>query len=213
MQIRQELSAPRQWRLPLAVAITFCLIVSGLNPFDRITWLMEVAPVMIVLPLLVATERRYPLTSLLYVLIALHALVLIVGGTYSYARVPAGFWLQEWLSLSRNPYDKIGHFMQGLVPALVAREIFLRGAYVSGRKMIAFLAICVALAISAVYELLEWWAAVSLGQGADDFLGTQGDPWDTQSDMFCALLGASVTAFFLSRWHDRQLTGLTGPKT
>jgi putative membrane protein len=213
MHTLPPLASPRRWRAPLALAITGCLIISGLAPFDRTTWLMEVAPVIVVLPLLLATERRYPLSSLLYVLIALHALVLIVGGAYSYARVPAGFWLQDWLTLSRNPYDKIGHFLQGLVPALVAREIFLRGAYVSGRKMVAFLAICVALAISAAYELIEWWAALSLGQGADEFLGTQGDPWDTQSDMFCALLGATVAIAVFARWHDRQLAALSGKTT
>jgi putative membrane protein len=194
----------------LAAVVMVSLVLSAVAPYERSTWLMEVAPVLIALPLLWATRRRYPLTTLLYVLIALHALVLIYGGAYTYARVPLGFWLQEGLGLSRNPYDKIGHFMQGFVPALIAREILLRGGHVSGRRMLAFLSGSVALAISASYELIEWWAALGLGQGADAFLGTQGDPWDTQSDMFCALLGATVALGLLARWQDRQL-GLAKP--
>ncbi|MBI5846349.1 MAG: DUF2238 domain-containing protein [Nitrospirae bacterium] len=166
---------------------------------------MEVAPILIVWPVLAATYRRLPLTSLLYGLIFVHAIILMAGGAYTYARVPFGFWLQDLLSLSRNPYDKIGHFAQGLVPALIAREIFLRGSYVSGRKMAAFLSICVAMAISAWYELIEWWAALALGQGAEEFLGTQGDMWDTQSDMFFAFLGASAAIALLARFHDRQI--------
>ena len=152
-----------------------------------------------------------PLTTLLYACIFIHAMVLILGGTYSYARVPLGFQLQDFFNLSRNPYDKIGHFVQGFVPAIVAREILLRGGYVRGRHMLAFLVICIALAISAVYELIEWGAALLLGQGADEFLGTQGDPWDTQSDMFLALIGATVSLAFLSRLHDRQLERISSP--
>jgi putative membrane protein len=164
-----------------------------------------VAPVLIAVPVLAMTRRRFPLTTLLYVLIAVHALVLILGGTYTYARVPLGFWIQDVLDLGRNPYDKIGHFMQGFVPALLAREIFLRGGYVVNRRMAAFLSVCVALAISAFYELIEWWAALALGQGAEEFLGTQGDPWDTQSDMFLALIGAMVALVTLSAVQDRQI--------
>ncbi len=189
----------------LAAIVVGALIASGVAPYDRITWLMEVAPVLIALPLLYATRRSYPLTALLYVLIAIHALVLIGGGAYTYARVPLGFWLQDLLGTMRNPYDKIGHFLQGFVPALVAREILLRGDWVRGAKMTAFLCVCVALAISACYELIEWAAALAMGQGADEFLGTQGDPWDTQSDMFMALLGAIAALLLLSSWHDRQL--------
>lgn len=195
-------------RAGLAAAVVLALAVSGLAPYDRATWLMEVAPVLVVLPLLVATRRSYPLTTLLYVLIAVHALVLIGGGAYTYARVPVGFWLQDLLGTARNPYDKIGHFLQGFVPALAAREILLRGAYVHGRRMTALLCVCVALAISAAYELIEWAAALLLGQGADEFLGTQGDPWDTQSDMFMALIGAGVAMLLLGGRHDRQLTAL-----
>lgn len=192
----------------LAGIVVAALIASGIAPFDRLTWLMEVAPVLIALPLLVATRKTYPLTTLLAMLIAAHALVLIGGGAYTYARVPLGFWLQDLLGTGRNPYDKIGHFMQGFVPALVAREILIRGAHINGRRMTAFLCVCIALAISAVYELVEWWAALWMGQGADEFLGTQGDVWDTQSDMFMALIGATLAIGLLSGWHDRQLARL-----
>jgi len=191
-----------------AGAVIGLLILSGWNPYDRGTWLMEVLPVMIALPILWATYERFPLTSLLYALIFLHAAVLILGGTYTYARVPLGFQLQELFDLSRNPYDKIGHFFQGFVPVLVAREILIRGQYVRGRRMLAFLVVCIVLAISATYEFIEWGAALVLGQGADEFLGTQGDPWDTQSDMFLALIGSTVALLSLSSMHDRQLQRL-----
>jgi putative membrane protein len=167
-----------------AVVLVGLLVLSGIRPYDRMTWILEIFPVLVALPLLLATHRRLPLTTLLYGLIFVHALVLMMGGAYTYARVPLGFWLQDLLQFDRNPYDKIGHFFQGLVPALVAREILIRGGYVRGRHMLAFLVVCVVLAISATYELVEWAAALALGQGADEFLGTQGDQWDTQSDMF-----------------------------
>ncbi|PKO82597.1 MAG: hypothetical protein CVU19_00525 [Betaproteobacteria bacterium HGW-Betaproteobacteria-13] len=191
----------------LAAAGVCCvlLVVSGIEPYDRATWLMEVAPVLIALPTLFLTHRRHPLTDLLYGLIFVHAVILIVGGAYTYARVPLGFWLQDVLATGRNPYDKIGHFAQGLVPALLAREILLQGGRVSGRRLAGFLSVCVAMAVSAWYELVEWGAALLMGQGADEFLGTQGDPWDTQSDMFMAFLGALVSVLLLARWHDRQL--------
>lgn len=191
-----------------AFILLLILIYTGLSTADRLTWLMEVMPVIILVPLLLATHARYPLTPLLYTLIFFHAIILMVGGLYTYAKVPIGFDVQEWFGLSRNPYDKLGHFFQGLVPALAAREILIRGGYVRGRKMIAFLVCCVALAISALYELIEWAAALSLGQGADEFLGTQGDVWDTQSDMFCALLGALFTVLILQYWHTKQLLKL-----
>ncbi|UCV02844.1 DUF2238 domain-containing protein [Dechloromonas denitrificans] len=192
----------------LVAIVSAALIVSGIAPYERLTWLMEVAPVLIALPLLLVTRKSYPLTTLLYLLIAVHALVLIGGGAYTYARVPFGFWLQDLLGTVRNPYDKLGHLLQGFVPALVAREILLRGAYVNGRRMAGFLCICIALAISASYELIEWAAALWMGQGADEFLGTQGDVWDTQSDMFMALIGSSTAIALLSGWHDRQLSRL-----
>jgi len=190
-----------------AAALTALVVVSGVAPFDRITWAMEVAPVLIALPLMVATHRRFPLTTLLYVLVFAHAVVLIAGGAWSYARVPLGFWMADVFDMDRNPYDKIGHFMQGFVPAIVAREIFLRGAYVQGRKMLAFLSICVVMTVSSCYELVEWGAALALGQGADEFLGTQGYAWDTQSDMFFALIGSCTAIMLLSRLHDWQLAG------
>ena len=181
------------------------LVASGVAPFDRATWWMEVAPVIILAPLLVVSHRGFPLTRLLQVLIAAHALVLIVGGAWTYARVPFGFWLQDVMGFERNPYDRIGHFMQGFVPALAAREILLRRAVVRGRGWLFFIVSCICLAISAVYELVEWGAAVAMGQGAEAFLGTQGDPWDTQSDMAMALVGAVCAQLALGRWHDRQL--------
>ena len=196
------------WLPWLALPVIAALLISGIDPFDRATWIMEVAPVLIVAPVLALTRQRFPLTALLYTLIALHALVLIYGGAYTYARVPLGFWVQDLFELGRNPYDKLGHFMQGFVPALAAREILLRGGFVSGQRLAGFLSVCVAMAVSAVYELVEWWAALALGQGADEFLGTQGDVWDTQSDMFMALLGASLAMFMLARWQDRQMASL-----
>lgn len=199
----------RSVRTPLllvaVVVIVGFLVASGWAPYDRATWIMEVVPVFIALPILLLTYRRFPLTSLLYCGIFVHAMVLMVGGAYTYARVPLGFELQELLHLDRNPYDKIGHVLQGFVPALAAREILIRGQYVRGRSMLAFLVVCIILAISATYELIEWGAALVLGQGADEFLGTQGDPWDTQSDMFFALLGAISALLCCSRMHDRQL--------
>ena len=194
-----------------AVTLVFVagLVLSGIRPYDRTTWVLEVFPVVVALALLWATRERFPLTTLLYTLIAIHGIVLMAGGAYSYARVPLGFSIQEAFGLSRNPYDKIGHFMQGFVPAMLAREVLVRGSYVHGRKMLAFVCICIPLAFSAFYELIEWWAALSLGQGADEFLGTQGDPWDTQSDMFMALLGAITALLLLSRPHDRQVERLS----
>ena len=191
-----------------SIVLIALLALSGARPYDRTTWLLEVFPVVIALPLMWASYRRFPLTSLLYACIFLHALVLIAGGAYTYARVPFGFQLAEIFSLGRNPYDKIGHFFQGFVPALVAREILIRGRHVQGPRMLWFIVICIALAVSAAYELIEWLAAVVMGQGADEFLGTQGDPWDTQSDMLCALVGAVTALLLLARAHDRQIRGL-----
>jgi putative membrane protein len=199
-------------RAPLLVAlvlvVTAALVISGIAPYDRPTWLLEVFPALIALPLLAVTYRRFGLTTLAYCLVAVHALILIYGGAYTYARVPLGFMLQEWFELARNPYDRIGHFAQGFVPAILAREILLRTSPLRRGKWLNFLVVCVCLAISASYELFEWAAAVVLGQGADEFLGTQGDPWDTQSDMGMALIGAIAAVALLSRWHDRQLAAL-----
>lgn len=201
-----------QHRTKLLVIATVVLLgliaLSGLLSYDTATWVLEVVPVLIAFPILWLTYNRFPLTTLLYVLIFVHAVVLIVGGTYTYARVPFGFQIADILGLQRNPYDKIGHFMQGFVPALIAREILVRGNYVNGKKMLAFIVVCMVLAVSATYEFVEWGAALALGQGAEDFLGTQGDPWDTQSDMFFALIGAVVALTMLSGVHDRQIEQL-----
>ena len=194
-----------RFHLALAAAVLAVLAWSGIAPYDRVTWWMEVAPALVALPLMAATYRSYRLTDLLYALIAVHCVILMIGGAYTYARVPIGFDLQQWFGLSRNPYDKIGHFAQGFVPAMVAREILLRGRYLAPGKMLAFVVISIVLAISAAYELIEWGAAVALGQGADEVLGTQGDPWDTQSDMFTALIGGVAALLTLTRLHDRQL--------
>ena len=201
-------SARTIWLILASVATLALLTLSGWRPYDRATWIMEVLPVMIALPVLWLSYRRFPLTTLLYACIFIHAAVLMLGGAYTYARVPLGLELQDLLGLGRNPYDKIGHFFQGFVPALAAREILLRGNYVRGRRMLAFLVVCVVLAISATYELIEWGAAVALGQGADAFLGTQGDPWDTQSDMLLALIGAVTALTLFSRLQDRQIERL-----
>ena len=193
-----------------SVVLVLLLGVSGVHPHDRLTWVLEVFPIVVVLPILFLTYRRFPLTTLLYALIFVHAVVLLVGGHYTYARVPVGFAIAKLFGLQRNPYDKIGHFAQGLVPAIAAREILVRGRYVRTRGMLAFVVISIVLAISASYELFEWASAVSLGQGANDFLGTQGDPWDTQSDMFFALVGGGAALLGLASYHDRQIDSLRG---
>lgn len=181
------------------------LLASGWQPFDRATWWMEVAPVLIALPLLWLTNRQFPLTSLALALIAIHGLVLMLGGAYTYARVPIGFDVQHWLGLSRNPYDRFGHLMQGFVPAIVVRELLRRLGGIRPGGLLTALVLACCLAISASYELIEFAAAQALGQGADAFLGTQGDPWDTQWDMLMCLVGAALGLAFLSRWHERQL--------
>jgi putative membrane protein len=184
------------------------LVLSGLAPRDRFTWLLEVAPVLIGAPLLVVTRRLFPLTPLLYRLIFLHACVLMLGGHYTYAEVPLGFWVRDTLGLARNHYDRLGHFMQGFVPAMLAREVLLRRTPQRPGGWLFTLVTAVALGISALYELVEWWAALIGGEGADAFLGTQGDQWDTQWDMFLALLGAASALLLLSRLHDRQIARL-----
>jgi putative membrane protein len=182
------------------------LVVSGIGPRDRTTWWLEVAPILIAAPILVATARRFRLTPLAYRLIFVHALILMLGAHYTYAEVPPGFWLKDALGLARNPYDRLGHFVQGFVPAIVAREVLLRRSPLEPGRWLTFLVLSVCLAISALYELVEWWAALIGGQGADAFLGTQGDQWDTQWDMLVALLGAAIALLILSRLHDRQIT-------
>jgi putative membrane protein len=192
----------------LLVGVALVLVWSGIGPYDRATWLLEVSPVLIGAPILIATRARFPLSELAYRLLALHALVLMLGAHWTYARVPAGFWMQELFDFSRNPYDRIGHVVQGFVPAIVAREILLRTSPLRRGGWLFFLVTCVCLAISALYELVEWWVAVLAGQAADAFLGTQGDPWDTQWDMLLALSGAIAAQWLLARSHDRSLARL-----
>jgi putative membrane protein len=191
----------------LAVGVA-CLIFSALGAVERGTWLLEVFPLFVAVPLLLATARHFPLTPLAYRLIFLHALILVVGAHYTYAKVPLGFWVQDAFHLARNHYDRLGHFAQGFVPAVLAREILLRRSPLGRGKWLAFLVTCVCLALSAGYEFVEWGAAVLGGTSADAFLGTQGDVWDTQWDMFTALLGAVAAQLLLARVHDRQLTRL-----
>lgn len=200
---------PSSRSLHLTATVSLLLLAfSYFGAFDRATWWMEVAPVLIVWPLLLATHRRFPLTPLLLALVFVHAGVLMLGGHYSYARVPLGAWMQEWFGLARNPYDGIGHLAQGFIPAIAARELLLRKTALQAGGWTFTLVTAVCLAISAIYELIEWVAAVAMGQGADEFLGTQGDPWDTQKDMAFAWLGAMLAQLLLSRWHDRQLKAL-----
>jgi len=184
------------------------LALTAIRPHDYFTWFLEVAPILIAVPVLVATYRRFPLTPLAYRLIFLHALILMVGGHYTYAEVPLGFWVQRALGLARNHYDRLGHFAQGFVPALLAREILIRRSPLRPGKWLFFLVTCVCLAISACYEFVEWWTAVTTGDSATAFLGTQGDPWDTQWDMFMALVGSLTAQLTLSRVQDRQLERL-----
>lgn len=196
------------WLWVLLALWLVALAASGVGPAERGTWFMETLPVMLAIPLLVLTRRRFPLTALLYVLVFLHGLILMLGGHYTYAEVPAGFWVRDLLGLERNHYDRLGHFAQGFVPAILAREILLRLSPLrpGGWLFLCVTAIC--LAFSAFYELIEWWAALALGQGADAFLGTQGDVWDTQWDMFMALIGALTAQLTLAGVHDRQLARL-----
>jgi putative membrane protein len=181
------------------------LLWSGIAPYDRGTWAAEVAPAVIALPILGATIGRFPLSRLAYVLICIHGLILMGGAAYTYARVPLGFWVQDWLDLSRNPYDKLGHFAQGFIPAIVAREILIRQLALPRGRWLAFLVLCICGAISGVYEIIEWQAALWVGDGASDFLGTQGDPWDTQADMLYAFIGAGAALITLSGLHDRSM--------
>jgi putative membrane protein len=194
--------------IALLLLAAIALVVSGIAPRERGTWLLEVLPVLIAAPILAFTWKPFRLTPLAYRLIFLHALVLMLGGHYTYAHVPLGFWLQEVFDFARNPYDRIGHFMQGFEPAILIREILLRRSPLRPGKWTFFLVCCVALAFSAVYEFVEWWVALLLGQGAMEFLGTQGDPWDTQWDMFMCLIGAATALVLFSRIHDRQLARL-----
>ncbi|MDT8444584.1 MAG: DUF2238 domain-containing protein [Desulfuromonadales bacterium] len=181
------------------------LVWSGIQPRDYPTWLLEVLPALIGFVVLAATRHSFPLTRLAYVLILFHCIILMVGGHYTYAEVPLFDWIRDGFELERNNYDKVGHFAQGFVPAIIAREILVRKAVVIGRSWLAFIVVCICLAISACYELIEWWVAIFSSEAAEAFLGTQGYVWDTQSDMLYALIGSIVALLLLSGWHDRQL--------
>ncbi len=195
----------KQEPLLLLAMAAGAVIIAGIHPYDRLTWLLEVLPVLIGAPVLVLTHRTFPLTPLLYRLLFIHALILIAGAHYTYARVPVGFWLQELFGLSRNHYDRLGHFAQGFVPAILAREILLRCAVVAPGKWLFFIVVSICLAFSAFYELSEWWTAVIIGQAAEDYLATQGDVWDTQWDLFLALIGAIMAQLLLTNRHNSEL--------
>lgn len=199
-------------RLRPALLLLFAIALawSAIRPHDSFTWLLEVFPALIGVALLLATHKRFPLTPLLVVLLFLHALILIVGGHYTYAEVPLGFWMQRTFGFARNHYDRIGHFAQGFVPAIVAREILLRRRVIRGRGWLFTIVVCICLAISSAYELLEWIVAVFSGSKGDAFLGTQGDVWDTQKDMALAGVGAVVAQVTLGRWHERQVEEVEG---
>jgi putative membrane protein len=199
---------PAAYEYTLLGIVLAVLVWSGIEPHDRFTWLLEVAPVLIGLPIVIATHRRFRLTPLLYLLLTIHAVILMVGGKYTYAEVPAGFWVQDLLGLARNHYDRLGHFAQGFVPAILAREILSRRSPLRGSRWLGFVVVSICLAFSAFYELIEWWTAAASGEAAESFLGTQGDPWDTQWDMFLALIGAISSLVLLRRLHNRQLASL-----
>ena len=186
------------------------LIWSGIDPADELTWFLEVLPALIAVALLARTRRMFPLTPLVYVLILAHCLILMVGGHYTYAEVPLFDWIRDALELQRNHYDKLGHFAQGFVPAMVAREVLIRNQVFKSNAWMHFFIVCFCLAVSAFYELIEWWVALASGASAEAFLGTQGYVWDTQSDMLLALIGAISALISLRRWHDRQLASLMG---
>ncbi|MCS3903413.1 putative membrane protein [Methylohalomonas lacus] len=199
-----SLIAPTAWLL----VFVGVLVWSGIAPHDRITWLLEVLPAILGLLIILLTRRSFPLTPLLYWLILGHAVILMIGGHYTYARVPLFEWLQPIMGWERNNYDKLGHLAQGFVPAIIARELLLRFQVINGRYWRGFMIVCVCLALSAFYELIEWWVALLSEEAADSFLGTQGYVWDTQSDMAWALIGALLALGLLGRWHDRQLVRL-----
>ena len=195
----------RRWHIALLLTFALILVWSGFRPLDRFVWFLEVFPAIVGAMVLMVLYPRVKLTMLVYCLIWLHALVLMLGGHWTYAEMPLFNWLRDEFVLARNYYDRLGHVMQGAVPAMIAREILLRNSVVNGRGWLFFLVTCICLAVSALYELVEWWIAVGSGTAADAFLATQGDVWDTQWDMFMALCGAIASQLLLMGAHDRQL--------
>ncbi len=194
--------------LALLTLFVIFFVWSAIYPVDRLTWLLEVLPTLIALPILLLTYKQFPLTPLLYFLILVHAIILLIGAHYTYAEVPLFNWLRDTFDLSRNYYDRLGHFAQGFIPAMVAREVLLRKRVVKEEGWLFFIVCCICLSISASYELIEWWVAVAAGGSAEAFLGTQGDVWDTQWDMFTALVGSACAQIFLNNWHNQQLAKL-----
>lgn len=195
----------------LLAAFFAVLIWSLVRPHDYFTWFLESFPALIGIAIVVALRRRFPLTPLVLILLTMHAIILMVGGHYTYAEVPLGFWMRDLLHTTRNDYDRIGHFAQGFVPAIVAREVLIRRNVVRGRGWRYFIIVSICLAISAAYELLEWRVSIATGSKGDAFLGTQGDVWDTQEDMATALVAALIAPLLLGRWHDRQIASLESP--
>lgn len=199
-----------KWVITWLVIFGVVLVWSAISPHDYLTWALEVSPAIIGFAVMAATFRQFPLTTLLYWLILAHCIILIVGGHYTYAEVPLFNWIEETFGHSRNNYDKVGHFFQGFVPVLIAREILIRKQVVNGAVWTHFLSVCFALAFSAFYELIEWGVALLSEDASDSFLGTQGYIWDTQSDMGWALVGAILSLVLLSRIHDRQIAAKVG---
>lgn len=202
-----------KWSIAWITIFGAVLVWSGIEPFDRVTWILEVLPAVLGLAALAFTRNSFPLTPLLYGLILFHCVVLMVGGHYTYAEVPFFDWLSDVFGWDRNNYDKLGHFTQGFVPVLIAREIVLRKNVIRGKAWSNFFVVCFALAFSAFYELIEWWVALVSGENAEAFLGTQGYVWDTQSDMFWCLGGAILAVALLSRLQDRQIARIRGSRT
>jgi len=198
--------ASQKYPLILLIIVLVFGVWSGFKPLDtRLTWVLETLPVMMALPVLLLTYKRFPLTSLTYTLIAIHAMILMLGAHYSYAKVPLGFWMEDWFGWTRNNYDKIGHFMQGFGPAIYTREILSRTSPLRRGKWLGFISTAVPLAFSAIYEILEWLASLSNPTDTEAFLGTQGYLWDTQSDMFLCLIGSMVALILLTKWHNKYL--------
>jgi putative membrane protein len=205
LQRIHPMTRPSRYELTLLVSLALLLAWSGVHPHDRFTWILEVFPILLGVPALILLYPSLRLTPLVYTLIWIHSLILMLGGHYTYAQVPLGFWMERWFGFSRNHYDRIGHLAQGFIPAMLAREIFIRRSPLKGGRWLPFMVVCFCLAFSAFYELIEFWTALATGSAATDFLGTQGDPWDTQWDMMLALIGSIVSLLLLSRWQDRQI--------
>jgi putative membrane protein len=207
VKLRNNQMNPKKYHLSLVSLVSVIFIWSAINPQDTyLTWVLETLPVFIVMPILICTYNRFRLTDIAYTLIAVHSIVLMVGGHYSYAKVPLGFWMEDWFGWTRNNYDKIGHFMQGFCPAICTREILSRTSPLKPGKWLNFLSIAVPMGFSAFYEIIEWLASLTSPEDTEAFLGTQGYIWDTQTDMFWCLIGAVAAVLILSRFHNRQLS-------